>query len=198
MAGVRKFGESSKTEVSDIFSIGSCAKSMTAVVAAALVEEGLISWDTKPLDVYPELTGEINADFQNITLKDLLSHQAGVEPFYDGGIFNLHSDYPFITGSPEEQRKIFAIWQFKRPPVNDPGTFVYSNGGYAVAAAMLEEVSGNSWEQLIMQRLFKPFTNHLVHPGSLLLVGCVEQLFESRLDPAISSDSQPPPSSSAG
>jgi CubicO group peptidase (beta-lactamase class C family) len=156
VAGVRKFGESSKTEMSDIFSIGSCAKSMTAVIAATLVEEGLISWETKPLDIYPELTGEINADFRNMTLKDLLSHQAGVEPFYDDGIFNVYSDYPFITGSPQEQRQIFAVWQFKRSPVNDPGSFVYSNGGYAVAAAMLEKVSGQSWEELIKVRLFNP------------------------------------------
>jgi CubicO group peptidase (beta-lactamase class C family) len=156
VAGVRKFGESAKTKLSDIFSIGSCAKSMTAVVAATLVEEGLISWKTKPLDIYPELTGEIKAEFQNITLRDLLSHQAGVEPFYDDGIFNVYSDYPFITGSPQEQRQSFAIWQFKQGPVNDPGSFVYSNGGYAVAAAMLEKVSGSSWEQLITERLFDP------------------------------------------
>lgn len=156
LTGVRKFGDSSKIKMSDIFSIGSCAKSMTAVVAATLVEEGLISWDTKPSDVYPELAGEIHTDFQNTALKDLLSHQAGVEPFYDDGIFNLHVDYPFITGAPKEQRQILATWQFKNSAVNEPGTFVYSNGGYAVAAAMLEKVSEKSWEQLMVERLFKP------------------------------------------
>jgi len=156
VTGVRKAGTGAKIVLEDIFSIGSCAKSMTAAVAASLVEEGLISWDTKPLDVYPELAGEINADFRKITLQDLLSHQAGVEPFYDDGIFNVYSDYPFITGSPQEQRQILALWQFKRSLASDPGTFVYSNGGYAVAAAMLEKVSGSSWEQLIKERLFDP------------------------------------------
>jgi CubicO group peptidase (beta-lactamase class C family) len=156
VTGIRKAGTGTKIVMEDIFSIGSCAKSMTAAVAASLVEEGLISWDTKPLDVYPELAGEINADFRKITLQDLLSHQAGVEPLYDDGIFNLYSDYPFIKGSPKEQRKTFALWQFKQDPVNDPGTYAYSNGGYAVAAAMLEQVAGRSWEQLIKERLFNP------------------------------------------
>ena len=154
VSGIRKFGVTNQIKEHDIFSIGSCAKSMTSVVAATLVEEGLISWDTKPLDIYPELLGEIDEDFRNITLKDLLSHQAGIEPFYDDGIFNVYSDYPFISGSPREQRQNFAVWQFKEGPVNDPGTFAYSNGGYAVAAAMLEKVSGSSWDKLIAERLF--------------------------------------------
>ena len=156
VTGVRKFGIDTKIEIEDIFSIGSCAKSMSAVVAATLVEQGRISWETKPIDVYAELVKEIKEDFRDVTLEDLLSHQAGIEPFYDDGIFNVYTDYPFISGSLMEQRKIFTFWQFKQSPASKPGTYAYSNGGYAVAAAMLEEISGYSWEQLITERLFKP------------------------------------------
>ena len=44
IAGVRRFGSPSEIIPDDIFCIGSCEKSMTAVLAASFVEEGLLSW----------------------------------------------------------------------------------------------------------------------------------------------------------
>ncbi len=42
-------------------------------------------------------------------------------------------------------------------PVNEPGSdFVYSNAGYAVATAILERVTGASWESLCKRRIFEP------------------------------------------
>jgi CubicO group peptidase (beta-lactamase class C family) len=156
VVGVLRSDSAIKIEQSDIFCIGSCTKSMTAAVAATLVEEGLISWETQPEDIFEELVGKINSGYQIITLKDILSHQGGIEPFYDDGLFDIYSDYPFLKGTPSEQRKIFTSWQLRQDPAYDPGSYSYSNGGYVVAAAMLEEVSGRSWEQLIQEQLFQP------------------------------------------
>src|SRR5262249_216549 len=39
----------------------------------------------------------------------------------------------------------------------EPGTrFHYSNAGYIIAGAMLERVTGQTWEELMRQRLFSP------------------------------------------
>jgi CubicO group peptidase (beta-lactamase class C family) len=129
---------------------------MTAVVAATLIEDGVLSWDTRPPEVFEELTGKINSEYQNLSLKDLLSHQSGIEPFYSDRLFEIYTLFPFISGTEKEQRKKFTLWQLGQDPANDPGSFSYSNGGYVVAAAILEEVSGRFWEQLIQERLFRP------------------------------------------
>lgn len=36
------------------------------------------------------------------------------------------------------------------------GTYLYSNASYIVAVSMLEEVTGNAWEELVRDELFAP------------------------------------------
>ena len=78
---------------------------MTAVVAATLIEDSILSWKTRPSDVFDELQDTINDEYQNITLTDFLSHQSGIEPFYSDRLFDIYTLYPFITGTKKEQRK---------------------------------------------------------------------------------------------
>ena len=58
-----------------------------------------------------------------------------------------------------------------RPPVNSPGTtYLYSNGGYAIAGAMAETVTGRSWEDLMQAEVFGPLgitTAGFGAPGTL-------------------------------
>lgn len=45
----------------------------------------------------------------------------------------------------------------KDPPAGTPGkSFEYSNQGYAIAGAMLEQITGTAWENLLQTRLFTP------------------------------------------
>ena len=44
-----------------------------------------------------------------------------------------------------------------KPPLSKPGTvYAYSNAGYVLAGLMAEEVTGQSWEELMQLRLFEP------------------------------------------
>src|SRR5690349_17313988 len=53
--GVRKFGDPTPVTTNDVFHIGSCTKSMTATLAAMLIEDGKLRWDTTIAEVFPEL-----------------------------------------------------------------------------------------------------------------------------------------------
>jgi CubicO group peptidase (beta-lactamase class C family) len=44
----------------------------------------------------------------------------------------------------------------KKPAATPDTHFAYSNFGYMVAGAMLEQVAQRSWEQLLQEHLFKP------------------------------------------
>jgi CubicO group peptidase (beta-lactamase class C family) len=60
-----------------------------------LAEDGLITWDTTPVDVWPELGSNIHAGFRNATLRQFLAHTTGIRrdddygPASDGAVGTL-------------------------------------------------------------------------------------------------------------
>jgi CubicO group peptidase (beta-lactamase class C family) len=155
--GVKNNHLPEKVTINDIFCIGSCAKSMTATLIAAMVEDGLLGWETRPIDVFPDLNDLIHPKFHDITIKQLLSHSAGIQPFVsDEDFFGVYDNIKELTGSTVDQRRKFTFWNLKRKPASTPGSYSYSNGGYVIAAAMAEKLSGESWEFLINKYVFEP------------------------------------------
>jgi CubicO group peptidase (beta-lactamase class C family) len=149
-SGVRKLGESTPVTVDDRFHLGSNVKAMTATLVAELVEDGTLGWDTTPLDVFPGLATTIHPDHRSVTLTQLLQHRAGIEQL---GVF---AEIPPLAGSPMEQRQLGTELLLELSPPAPVGTYLYSNGGYAIAAAMGEWKAGKPWEELIQSRLLLP------------------------------------------
>lgn len=147
--GVRKTGFSAPLAPMDRFHVGSLAKAMTATMIATLVEEGRIKWTTTPAEVFPGWT--IHPDLRDVPLRDFLAHLAGLQKFTSGAEWK-----PELTGSQVEQRRQFARWLLAQKPMFKPGTWNYSNADYAIAGAMLEKLTGRSWQELIKERLFEP------------------------------------------
>lgn len=133
----------------DLFPIGSMTKSMTATLAALLVQEGRIAWDSRAVDVLAA-TGT-RAEYANVTLADLLAHRGGVPTPQS------LNELPPLQGSLAEQRALLSAWALTQAPASAPLTTAdYSNAGYVVAAAMLERVAGEAWESLIVRRVLAP------------------------------------------
>jgi len=84
VAGVKDVLTEKEIELSDRFHIGSCTKAMTAFVAARLIEKGLIKWENTILDIFPDWEPGIKVHYWNKTVGDLLSHRAGIKPFFMG------------------------------------------------------------------------------------------------------------------
>ncbi len=153
--GLRKLGVPDSIQLADKFHIGSNTKAMTGFVAARFVEKGLIAWDSRIIAVFPEFADKARDVYKDKTLQDLLSHRARIMPFTSGLEF---AELPEFKGSNIEQRRAFAGWLLQQEPVDIDTTrgYTYSNAGYGIAAAMLEKVSGKSWEQCMEDELFKP------------------------------------------
>ena len=148
-AGIRKIGSAEPMQVLDQVHIGSCTKAMTATLIGTLVDDGLLSWSSTIRDVFPEVASRLHPDFQTATLSDLLTHRAGLP--HDTSWGRL----PGLTTTDQRRAALLAL--LSKPPLTRPGTvYAYSNAGYVMAGLMAEEVSGQSWEELIQQRLFDP------------------------------------------
>ncbi len=173
--GVRKFGSPEKVTLEDKFHIGSCTKSMTATLAAMLVEEGKISWTTTIGESFPDWRGSIHRDYTNVTFEELLSHRAGVPGDLNKiGVWS-HA-WQRSANPPMEQRVALAKELLSREPEAKPGTkYIYANAGYTIAGVMIERLEHHSWEDLLRDRLFKPLGMTSAGYGMPASLGKVDQ-----------------------
>ncbi len=145
--------EQTKATFSDYFHLGSNTKAITGFIAAYLVEQNKIKWTTKFFDLFPSWKTKSNAAYYDITLADLLSHRAKIQPYTSG---LEYQELPEFIGNQSAQRKQFSRYLLCEKPVRSNNKlYNYSNAGYSIAALMLEKVTGKTWEQLTKQIMLK-------------------------------------------
>ncbi len=147
--GVRKRGTDVPVALDDLWHLGSDGKAMTSTLIARLVERGQLQWDTTLAEIFPELASQMTPEFQKVTLLQLLSHHAGLPP-------NLElTDY---LGDDTTTLRLRAVREeTAKKPRHAPGSnYEYSNLGYIIAGAVVEKITGQSWEKAISQEVFEP------------------------------------------
>lgn len=151
--GERKKGSGTALEIGDRWHLGSITKSMTATMVARLIERQQLEWTTTVGQCLGELM-DVHADYQNVTVEQLLTHTSGAP-----------ANFPLITQfqhPPEgkermDARKKAVAAILKQEPTRPPGeSFGYSNVGFTIAAVMVEQKVGRSWEHLIRREIFDP------------------------------------------
>jgi CubicO group peptidase (beta-lactamase class C family) len=155
--GNRKRGTTDKVDLADRFPIGSNTKSMTATLAAVLVENGKIDWQTTIGDVWPK-AGEANLHpkLAAVTLDQLLAHQSGLPSNLSDISNQAWASFFDEKQSPVLERRRMLKAVLSKPPSETQGKFVYSNLGYAIASAMLEARAGEPFESLMKKHVFDP------------------------------------------
>lgn len=159
--GVKNLNTTEPLTISDKIHLGSCTKALTGYLAGVSVENGVINWDSRIIDVFPELETIILEDYLNSTLNDLLSHHAGVIPFDDlSNWIELEEQGTFNGKNIKETRYNFLKWALNKEPVRldsieSKEDYIYSNAGYIVATSMLEKANQTSWENLVEKYIFK-------------------------------------------
>jgi len=122
------------------FDIGSITKSFTGMAIAALIDAGRLSPDASLADFFPD----VPADKAAITVQQLLTHTAGL-PDAVGDDF---SD----EGWASVRDKAFAA-ELR----HEPGSaYRYSNVGFTVLAAIIEVVTGQSYEDYLVEEILAP------------------------------------------
>ncbi len=127
------------------FRIASLSKPFTAMAILMLQEEGKLSVN----DLICSYIASCPAAWQEVTIHHLLTHTSGVPD-----LFAILEDRELAWPiSPEE-----LIARFADIPLNfTAGTnWQYSNTGYIVLGYILEQVSGESYEELLRRLIFDP------------------------------------------
>ena len=122
-----------------IAQIGSITKSMTAFAILNLARQGKIDIE-KPVKTY--LPGAADPA-GSATIHQILTHHAGLTD-------HCGDDFDPLTKEDELKRCM------ARPLAFASGDDHYSNMGYSILAAVVEQVSGQSWESYLREHLWQP------------------------------------------
>ncbi|MCP5097846.1 MAG: beta-lactamase family protein [Chloroflexi bacterium] len=76
--GVRNIAEDAPVTLETLFHIGSTHKSMTAMMIATLVDDGLLEWDQPIVSFAPAFALSDTAATQNVTMRHLLNMSSGI------------------------------------------------------------------------------------------------------------------------
>jgi len=154
--GVRAHGSDVKVTINDRFHLGSDTKAMTATLAAMLVDEGKLRWNSTIGEVLGADVPGINPKLAAVTLEQLLSHSGGIPSDTPETLRLYFNTDAFEYNLRALRLRILNAWK-NHAPVSPPGSaFHYANLGDIIVGAMIEKASGKPWEELITQRIFEP------------------------------------------
>jgi CubicO group peptidase (beta-lactamase class C family) len=180
VAGVRKQGEAEPMTIHDQIHLGSCTKAMTATLLAMLVEAGQLQWDATIGDLLPELRDSMHADYRPVTVRQLLTHRAGL-PANSGAMHDVDSE-----ATETAQRVELFRGVLHDAPAYMPGSeYRYSNLGYMLAGLVAETLTHKPWQDLMRQRLFDPLGMKSAGFGPPGVSGHVDQPWGHRAIPLL-------------
>jgi CubicO group peptidase (beta-lactamase class C family) len=145
--GLRRASSDDPVGLNDKWHVGSITKSMTATLAAILIEEGLLSWESTVAEVFSEEA--VAEGWEDVTALDLARHLGGApEPNL---MALLKARTSVLPPSEERLNWVLETALSEAPRRRD---FRYSNGNYIVLGAMLEKVSGRPWQEMMREEIF--------------------------------------------
>lgn len=146
--GFKRVDSDYKAELTDRFHIGSNTKAITAFIAALLVKEGTIKWDTRFFDLFPELKNGSKKAYYNITLQSLLTYRTRL-PKYTYTF--AEPTTKIITGDNAQQRYLLAKYFLQQKPVKLVNGYAPTNVDYILAGLMLEKATGKPYKKLVTE-----------------------------------------------
>ena len=135
-----------KAKPASSYQIASTTKPMTAMAILKLWEMGKIDLDAEVQTYYPSFPKKEYP----ITIRQILSHTAGISHYRSDSKEEKHIKEPYST---EMAIDIFKDWELIFEPNTD---WKYSSYGYNLLGAVIEEVSGKSYEDFLKEHIWVP------------------------------------------
>ncbi|MEO7634229.1 MAG: serine hydrolase [Sphingomicrobium sp.] len=151
--GVREIGKPERVGADTIFGTGSTGKAFTVAALATLVDAGKLKWDDKIIDHMPDFRMWDSWVTREMTVRDLLVHRSGL------GLGA--GDLLFVPNSDLSRKETVRRLRFIKPATSFRSAYAYDNILYMVAGQLVEDVSGEPWEQYMHTHVFAPLgMNH--------------------------------------
>jgi len=144
--GLRNIDQRELVTNETIFRLASMSKTFAGAAAEILVDQHLQSWDSPLTDLFPGMKLGTGSSSRSITLKQVVSHSTGLMPHSYSNLLDDGVAYDKIKG------KFNQI-----PTVCAPGKcYGYQNVVFSLVADVVQERTGESYEEYLAEKLFKP------------------------------------------
>jgi CubicO group peptidase (beta-lactamase class C family) len=145
--GVRELGKPEPVTPETVFQIASLSKSISSTLVAAVIGDGMTTWDATIGGIDPGFALSDPWISDQVTIGDMLCHRSGL-PAYGG------DPLVFTFGYDRDE----CMQRLRYYPQASPfrTAFAYSNLGFSAGAYAAARATGESWEDLADRRLFAP------------------------------------------
>jgi len=143
--GVREVGGREPVRERTRFFIGSCTKAFTATALGMLVEEGKLEWDRPLRECLPWFRLQDPVATEGTTVRDALSHRTGLP----------QHDWIWIN-SDAGRKELCTRLRYLEPNRDLRAAYQYNNLMYMLAGQIVEELSGQTWERFVTERILEP------------------------------------------
>jgi CubicO group peptidase (beta-lactamase class C family) len=144
--GVKDIKTKEPVTENTLFAIGSCTKAFTATLVGMLAAEGKLSYD-EPVRKYLPSMEFYNNDLNNlVTLRDMMSHKTGLP----------RHDLSWYLNQSENRDSLIQRIKYMEPTYRPKEKYQYNNFMFLAQGVVVEKMTGQSWEQNMRDKLFKP------------------------------------------
>ena len=147
--GVKSLTTNEPMQKETLVGIASNSKAFTCVALAILADEGKLKWDDKVSQYIPEFKMYDSYASQEVTIKDLVTHRAGLGLGQGDLMF-------FPEGGTLTIKDIVNNVKYLKPKSSFRTSLDYNNIMFVVAGEVITRISGLSWADFIEQRIMKP------------------------------------------
>lgn len=134
------------TQAQTLYHIGSVTKSFTAAVVASMVDEGLLKWEDRLIDLLPEFVWPDPWVRERMLVQDLCLHSTGLRGQAGTYLPNLGYDRDAICKMIGRMDLSYTYHQ----------NFEYNNVTFLVISQLIEKLTGLSWEENLQKRILDP------------------------------------------
>jgi CubicO group peptidase (beta-lactamase class C family) len=158
--GVRDLETGEAVDEETIFAIGATSKAFTSPTLGILVDEGRLEWDDRAVEHLPGFRLRDPYVTGAITVRDLLSHTSGL-PRGDQLWYGSEYDRDEIL---RRVRNLEPGWGFRQ-------RYGYQNIMFLAAGEVVRNLSGQSWDDFVEGRIFRPLSMDRTTTSTLPLSG---------------------------
>ena len=166
-----------------VFEIGSITKTFTSTLLAWYVNEGKLKL-TDPVIRYLPDSVAANTALQNITLLSLSNHTSGLPSLPEN--FNKQPGFePLDPYKTFNKQAIFSYLKTCKLNTSPGESYAYSNLAVALLGAILEKVSGLTYEQMVNTIICKPLAmkSTAVKPSVTMKALMVPAVYNAKGEP---------------
>jgi len=130
------------------FRLGSITKQFTATLILQLVEQGKIKLDGKITDYLPAYRKDVGG---KVTVHQLLNHTSGI-PSYTA-LPNFQNE---VSRNPYKVDDFVTKYASGELEFEPGSKYSYNNSGYFLLGAIIEKVTGQTYEQVLKEKILDP------------------------------------------